>query len=427
MNRELSSNNLPEAQCFFQISMIVTGVINVFHSVTEYLVRDVLPESSVIGVVAGFTLILAGYHSKKEARIPKMTLALVYLGVPILTYRILTMTGLGGSTAIWYMIFPLYTSLFNNRNATVFATLYTAIGFSVGFLTEAYYHDYFYKIHTTYPRALSANLTFITITGIASHLFCYHRQREKMERRIAEQQAMVIHASKMITVGEMAGSIAHEINTPLNAISMLAQSMEEKLAKRSIEPALVRKNLLKIAEIVHKVSRTTSALLNYSRMKNPRGAQATDIHEILEDIKFLCEQQLAKRGIKLEYHSELPADTLFTCRVNEVVQILVVLINNASDAIAELSEKWIRLKAYSFDNQVVFEIQDSGSGIPRHVAEKMFSPYFTTKAAGKGTGLGLSVAAQLARSHGGELSYIPENTNTTFRLLIPQQSNVGAA
>lgn len=427
MNAESPQNNLPEAQCFFQISMIVTGVITVFHSTAEYIIRNILPESSVVGVIAGFALILAGYHSKRESRIPKMTLVLVYLGVPILTYRILTMTGLGGSTAIWYMIFPIYTSFFNNRNATIFATFYAAIGFSAGFLTEAYYHEYFYRIHTTYPRVLSANLTLVTIAGIAVYLLCYHRQREKTERRLAEQQAMVIHASKMITVGEMAGSIAHEINTPLNAISMLAQSMEEKLAKGSIETPLVRKNLLKIAEIVHKVSRTTRALLNYSRMTNPKGPQATDIHEILEDIKFLCEQQLAKRGINLEYHSELAEDTPLTCRVNEIVQILVVLINNASDAIAGLPQKWIRLKTYSFDNQVVFEVQDSGPGIPKHVAEKMFSPYFTTKAAGRGTGLGLSVAAKLAQAHGGMLDYVAENANTTFRLLIPQQSNIRAA
>ena len=106
-------------------------------------------------------------------------------------------------------------------------------------------------------------------------------------------------------------------------------------------------------------------------------------------------------------------------RTVEISQVLLILLNNAFDAVSDLSEKWVRLDVFSNSEIVEFAVVDSGKGIPAAVREKMTQPFFTTKEVGQGTGLGLSIATGIAGAHGGLLSVDTESPHTRIVLRLP--------
>jgi C4-dicarboxylate-specific signal transduction histidine kinase len=108
------------------------------------------------------------------------------------------------------------------------------------------------------------------------------------------------------------------------------------------------------------------------------------------------------------------------CRLVQIEQVLLNLLNNSFDAIQTLEEKWIRVEIKSDANNVEWHVIDSGRGIPEDVAEKMMLPFFTTKEVGKGTGLGLSISSGIMRSHMGELLIEKNAEHTTFVIRIPR-------
>lgn len=98
----------------------------------------------------------------------------------------------------------------------------------------------------------------------------------------------------------------------------------------------------------------------------------------------------------------------------QISQVLVNVIGNAIDAIAGLSEKWIRVEVYDKNDKVFFTITDSGKGIPLEIQEKIMHPFFTTKGVNIGTGLGLSISKSIIEEHGGFLNYNVSSPNTQF-------------
>jgi len=120
--------------------------------------------------------------------------------------------------------------------------------------------------------------------------------------------------------------------------------------------------------------------------------------------------------------AEIP-DIKFECHPDEISQVLINLINNAHDAVITQEEKWIELsiKLDTHLDSLIFKITDSGLGIAEDISEKMFSPFYTTKAVGEGTGLGLSIAKKIIDAHNGELYLDQKSKHTCFIVRIPIQ------
>lgn len=104
----------------------------------------------------------------------------------------------------------------------------------------------------------------------------------------------------------------------------------------------------------------------------------------------------------------------------QISQVLLNLINNAADAIADLPEKKITLKIKKVTHFVEISVVDSGLGIDPAIAEKMMQPFFTTKEVGKGTGLGLSISKGIVEKHKGFISFDFNAKNTTFVISLPK-------
>ncbi|MFN8846301.1 MAG: sensor histidine kinase [Bdellovibrionales bacterium] len=109
-------------------------------------------------------------------------------------------------------------------------------------------------------------------------------------------------------------------------------------------------------------------------------------------------------------------NSLILCDSIEIEQVLVNLINNGIDAASKTDEKWVYINIFDEKNELVIQIIDSGNGIPPEIEEKIFQPFFTTKAVGEGTGLGLSIVKGILDQHKAQIQLRRDIKNTCFEV-----------
>lgn len=270
---------------------------------------------------------------------------------------------------------------------------------------------------------LFGSLLFLLVLSVLAISGANIRQRS--ERMFREEQSKLVQASKLVSLGEMAGGIAHEINTPLSVISIRTENLIESLSAKINDKQ--REEFDQLLSTVDKIATIISGLRSFARDAKNDSYDTVDIRQVIDETLALCSERIAHRCIPIEVHAE-DHPIYVNCRSVEISQVLMNLLNNSLDAIAELSEKWIKLQLTETPNEIEIRVTDSGLGIPKEVRVKMLEPFFTTKPIGKGTGLGLSISAGIVRAHGGELTYDDQSPNTCFTIRLPKTlSQSGAA
>jgi PAS domain S-box-containing protein len=237
------------------------------------------------------------------------------------------------------------------------------------------------------------------------------REKEKLYEQISESH-------KIVALGEMAGGVAHEINTPLGVISINAGMAEETLKNNKPDLEKLKKYLANINKTTARISKIVTGLLLFSKDRKNEAFKATRLQTIWEDTLPFCSEKFKNHGI--QFICPEPAYELeIECRPIQISQVLINLLNNSYDAIENLDHKWISLEAQARGGRVEIIVTDSGPGIPREVAEKIMQPFFTTKEVGKGTGLGLSISKGIIESHGGTLELDNSASQTRFVITLP--------
>ncbi|MGH9513358.1 MAG: GAF domain-containing protein [Terriglobales bacterium] len=209
-------------------------------------------------------------------------------------------------------------------------------------------------------------------------------------------QEQLLQSEKMSAVGQLIAGVAHELNNPLTAILGYAQLLEsEGLSERASD--FVAK-LFKQAQRTHRVVQN---LLSFARQRKPH-KQKIDIHKVLDETLALRDYDTRVNNIRVErdIETKLPA---VTGDSHQLEQVFLNIINNAVDAMLESGhDNSLKVRAYTLENYVHVEIQDSGGGIKE--PKRIFEPFYTTKSVGKGTGLGLSICYGIIKEHGGDIS-----------------------
>ncbi len=236
-------------------------------------------------------------------------------------------------------------------------------------------------------------------------------------RELEESRSQLILTSKMSALGEMAGGIAHEINTPLAVIQMRADQLLEYIEEGSLTNETLVSSLHAIENTVKRIAKIISGLRSFARDGRKDPMVLTSIAKIIDDTFSLCREKFNSHGVHLEFdHSH---DFEVECRPGEISQVILNLLNNSYDAIETISDKWVKIELDKIANLIFIRITDCGLGIPADVQKKIMQPFFTTKDIGKGTGLGLSISKGLIESHGGNLQIDSTHTNTSFMVILP--------
>lgn len=232
-----------------------------------------------------------------------------------------------------------------------------------------------------------------------------------------ENKLQTINNSRLTALGELAGGIAHEINTPLQIIDGSLRQIERSIKGPNEDQTrfihIIKDTVKKVAKITQNLRR-----LSHGDMDN---IQEIEVTKFLTEISDITSAKLKSRGVtfKKDFISYHPTN-LF---INEIAlsQIIINLINNALDELdnKDSDDKVIGLKFFVTKNHYVIEVSDNGNGIPNEHVDKVFNPLFTTKEVGKGTGLGLSLSSRLAASMGAQI-FLVQDELTRFHILFPK-------
>lgn len=237
------------------------------------------------------------------------------------------------------------------------------------------------------------------------------------------EKSKSLQSAKLATLGEMAGSIAHEINNPVGLIGILTNQLIEMSEENSLDSETLIKSLKQIEESVWRIAKIIKGLRGFSRDASNDLFSFTPIQKIIDDALIFCSEKFKQHNVHFKIISETPS-LMAECREVEICQVLLNLLNNSFDAIQNEKEKWIELKVKESTDHIDFFISDCGHGIPPEVLQKLFQPFFTTKEIGKGTGLGLSISKKIAETHGGSLTYDATSKNTCFIFRISKKQKV---
>lgn len=170
--------------------------------------------------------------------------------------------------------------------------------------------------------------------------------------------------------------------------------------------------------MVDRISGTIKGMKGLMRDGSKDPMELVPLKQIIEDVTSLTREKFYNQAVDLRI-GEVSNDTHLNCRAVELGQVILNFLSNAYDAIEKNPEKWVELKTLTTNDKIEIIITDSGTGISKEIAEKIFNPFFTTKAVGKGTGLGLSISMEIIKNHGGVVRINHECPNTQFVIILP--------
>jgi two-component system NtrC family sensor kinase len=271
---------------------------------------------------------------------------------------------------------------------------------------------------TTYAqRIASGNFTPITPTRSFRDEFTdLAISINHMIQELETREAVLIQSHKMRAVGTLTAGVAHELNNPLNNITLTAHMLLEDYDKLSDEE---RKEM--IQDVVGESKRSKDIISNLLDFARESGSQLEplDLKQILLDTVNLAANQVKLSGIRLEFQA---TDNLPRVHGDsqQLRQVFLNLILNAIDASTKGGKIQILVLPADEPNYVAVKVIDFGSGIPDHILGSIFDPFFTTKGKGKGTGLGLSVSQGIVAKHGGQIRVSSrEGKGSTFTVTLP--------
>ncbi len=303
----------------------------------------------------------------------------------------------------------------------------------------------------------------IAVISIFTFIFFRNNRQKQRANKVLEStlanlkstQSQLIQSEKMASLGELTAGIAHEIQNPLNFVNNfsevsvdLAKELKEEAEKPEFDKELIidlakdlSQNQEKINHHGRRASDIVKGMLEHSR-KSTGEKEPTDINALCDEyLRLAYQSQKAKDNdfnatMETHFDPNLPKIDIIP---QDIGRVLLNLINNAFYAVNERANLLNLAKQsgdanltdldykptvsittqLTADKHLEIAVKDNGSGIPSHIKDKIFQPFFTTKPTGQGTGLGLSLSYDIVKAHGGELKVdSKEGVGTTFLILL---------
>jgi NO-binding membrane sensor protein with MHYT domain len=305
--------------------------------------------------------------------------------------------------------------------AAISAMHYTAMA-AATFVPTTVNPEFSHAVSISYLGTTGIAAVTLILLGLAI-LTCSIDRRfgaQKLELALAESKLELARVNRIATVGELTASIAHEMNQPLNAIVMSASAA---LRWISLEPPNLAEARQTLAKSIREANRASDVIARIRALlaKSPPEVRTLNMNDVAREVLSLTSGELAKRGItvKAELAAELPP--VRGDRV-QLQQVMLNLVLNAIEAMASNSNhaRELIIKSERDTGGILIQIIDSGTGLDREQAERIFQPFFTTKP--QGLGMGLAISRSIIEAHGGHLSARRRNSyGAIFEVRLPAE------
>ncbi|CAG0932649.1 MAG: Adaptive-response sensory-kinase SasA [Rhodocyclaceae bacterium] len=243
-------------------------------------------------------------------------------------------------------------------------------------------------------------------------------ERKRAEELARQQQDKLQFTARLVTMGEMASTLAHEINQPLSAISSYTTGCLNRIEAGDLSRDELREALGKLASQAQRAGRVIRRIYDFVRRSEPQRAPC-DINTAVDDAVGLIEGDARKRGVRI-----LPslAEGLPPVRADRVMleQVLLNLMRNGIEAMqaTPLADRQIVVRTAAVADGIEVGVADRGSGIAEEAAARLFEPFFSTKP--EGMGMGLNICRSIIESHKGRMWVeANEEGGSVFRFILP--------
>ncbi|MTI07621.1 sensor histidine kinase [Roseibium denhamense] len=239
------------------------------------------------------------------------------------------------------------------------------------------------------------------------------QERRRVERQLLEAQRGLARSNRLAAVGEMSAAVVHELSQPLAALRMFVAGTRKFLEKGDVGTA--SENLDEIDSLQLRMASLTQELKRFSRPAESQIKQV-DLRDSIRAAEKITRPRFQETGTRL--HLSLPDEPiLLETAPLRIEQVLVNLLRNGAEAAAGEADGEVRLETRTGDESAIVIVGDNGPGIPDGLKERIFDPFFSTKANAGGMGLGLAISMRLAEDLGGSLSAEP-NTPKGARFVL---------
>jgi two-component system C4-dicarboxylate transport sensor histidine kinase DctB len=224
-------------------------------------------------------------------------------------------------------------------------------------------------------------------------------ERRRTEARLRATQNELVQAGKLAALGQMSAAIAHEVNQPLAAIRTFMAST--KIFAQRGDVKQVTHNLGMIDALAERMASITNHLKSFARKTEPGRPEPVAVARAVEGALFLIGSQIKSEGVRTR--QDIEPDLWVNGYAIQLEQVLVNLIRNALDAVADVKRPEIELSARAIGDTVRISIADNGPGIAPELIDRIFDPFVTSKPVGKGLGLGLSITYGIVQDFRGRM------------------------
>ena len=230
-------------------------------------------------------------------------------------------------------------------------------------------------------------------------------RRQQTEQRLQELQSELVQVSRLTAMGEMASTLAHELNQPLSAIANYMKGSRRLIQGATDERfALVKEALDKAADQAMRAGQIIRRLREFVA-RGESEQQLESISRMIEEASALALVGAKEMGIRVRFNFDREHDLALADKV-QIQQVVLNLMRNAIDAMTETKRRELTVSVEPADGGMVeISVADTGSGITEEVARQLFQPFFTTKV--HGMGVGLSICRTIVESHGGRIGMRP--------------------
>ena len=221
----------------------------------------------------------------------------------------------------------------------------------------------------------------------------------ELEESLAERTRDFIRAARFADLGVLAAGLAHEINNPLASIASSAEGLDRRLERGELDKDEAGEYLRTIASEAYRAKGITERLLALSRPSEEKQGMV-DLELVLGHVELMFRHHIENRGLRLQLECNEGSHWVHG-NSESYIQVFSNLVRNAEDVTPRDGE--IRIRCRGEDGDLCVEVLDQGPGLSDEERERIFDPFYTTKAPGKGTGLGLSLVTSLLQSMGGRI------------------------